>query len=75
MTLQKLREVKYHAGYYKIKIAYKRSGDFDYTVKFYDGMEFTDGHKAMLFIDRLVEDNNLTPYTKPYRVGFGWEIY
>lgn len=75
MTLKKLQEVVAHADYYHIKHKYKRTGDFDYTLYFNEEEHFTNGHKAMLFIDRLIEDKGLTRYTKPYRVGFGWEIY
>lgn len=75
MDLKKLREVISHADYYHIKHKYERNGDFDYTIVFSEEERFNNGHKAILFIDKLVEKNKLTPYTKPYRVGFGWEIY
>lgn len=75
MDIHKLREVTRHAEGYKIKHKYERTGVFDYTITFSEEVSFTNGHKAILFIDRLVEDNKLSKYTKPYRVGFGWEIY
>lgn len=75
MELRKLKEVMQHAEYYHIKCHYNRTGDFDYTLIFSDEESFTNGHKAMKFIDRLVDEQGLTRYTKPYRVGFGWEIY
>lgn len=74
MTLRKLQEVIAHAEYYHIVSRYERTGDFDYTLYFNEEDSFSNGHKAMLFIDRLVEEKKLTRYTKPYRVGFGWEI-
>lgn len=74
MDLKKLKEVIIHTNYYHIKHKYERTGDFDYTIYFNDDDSFTNGYKAILFIDKEVEEKKLTHYTKPYRVGFGWEI-
>jgi hypothetical protein len=74
MNIHKLREVKAHADYYKIKYTYEPVDVFEYKIVFSEDEQYTNGHKAILFIDRLVEEKDLTPYTKPYRVGFGWEI-
>jgi hypothetical protein len=74
MDIKKLKEVLDQADRYHIKRDYRRTGDFDYTVYFSEDVVFTHGGKAMRFIDSVVEQNKLTPYTKPYRVGFGWEI-
>ena len=74
MDLKKLKEVLDQADIYHIKCEYKRTGDFDYTVRFSDEHVFTNGGKAIRFIDEIVESQGLTKYTKPYRVGFGWEI-
>lgn len=75
MELKKLKEIIEHAEFYHIKYKYECTGEFDYTIFFNEDDYFSNGHKAMLFIDRLVEKEKLTRYTKPYRVGFGWEIY
>lgn len=74
MDLRKLKEVIRHAEFYHILSRYERTGEFDYTIYFNEEDSFSNGHKAMLFIDGLVEREKLTRYTKPYRVGFGWEI-
>jgi hypothetical protein len=75
MDLHKAREITRQASYYHIKHKIVRDGTgFEYSIQFNEDLILSDGHKALKLIDREVDENKLSPYTKPYRVGFGWEI-